>query len=73
MPNVPCAAGAMGYLNKQESNEKLLEAIRAVLDGGRYMSPEITRRLAAQALGTRGADRRSHLPSSPTVNWKSFA
>ena len=48
-------AGAMGYLNKQESNEKLLEAIRAVLDGGRYTSPAMTRRLAAQALGSRGA------------------
>jgi DNA-binding NarL/FixJ family response regulator len=56
-------AGAMGYLNKQESNEKLLEAIRAVLDGERYISPELTRRLAAQALGTRGAteDPTSHL------------
>ena len=45
----------MGYLNKQESNEKLLEAIHAVLNGDRYVSPEITRRLVAQALGSRGA------------------
>jgi DNA-binding NarL/FixJ family response regulator len=44
-------AGAMGYLNKQESNDKVLEAIRTVLSGKRYFSPEITQRLLSQALG----------------------
>jgi DNA-binding NarL/FixJ family response regulator len=44
-------AGALGYLNKQESNDTVLEAIRAVLNGQRYVSPEITRRLVNQALG----------------------
>jgi DNA-binding NarL/FixJ family response regulator len=49
-------AGAMGYLNKQESNEKMIEAIRAGLDGKRYIGPEITRRLTAQALDGRVAN-----------------
>jgi DNA-binding NarL/FixJ family response regulator len=44
-------AGALGYLNKQESNEKMIEAIRTVLSGERFLSPEISRRLINQALG----------------------
>ena len=44
-------AGALGYLNKQESNEKMIEAIRTVLAGQRFLSPEISRRLVEQALG----------------------
>lgn len=46
-------AGALGYLNKQESNEKLIEAIRTVLQGDRYVSAETTQRLVSQALGKR--------------------
>lgn len=45
-------AGAVGYLNKQESNEKMIEAIRTVLAGERFLSPELSRRLINQALGT---------------------
>ena len=45
-------AGAMGYLNKQESSEKMIEAIRTVLAGERFLSPEISRRLISQALGS---------------------
>jgi DNA-binding NarL/FixJ family response regulator len=44
-------AGALGYLNKQESNEKMIEAIRVVLAGERFISPELSRRLLDQALG----------------------
>ena len=46
-------AGAMGYLNKQETNEKLIDAIRVVLNGERYASAEMTQRLVAKALGKR--------------------
>jgi DNA-binding NarL/FixJ family response regulator len=46
-------AGAMGYLNKQESNEKLIEAIRAVLAGQPFFSDKLTRHLIADALGRR--------------------
>lgn len=47
-------AGALGYLNKQVSNEKLIEAIRTVLKGERFLSAQISQRLVAQALGLRG-------------------
>lgn len=50
-------AGALGYLNKQESNKKLIEAIRTVLAGKRFLSPEISRRLIEQALGTSDVTR----------------
>jgi DNA-binding NarL/FixJ family response regulator len=48
-----CRAGALGYLNKQESNEKLIEAIRTVLAGERFLNPTISRRLINQSLGSR--------------------
>jgi DNA-binding NarL/FixJ family response regulator len=50
-------AGALGYLNKQDSGEKVIEAIRTVLRGERYVSPEITQRLVSQALGTKGESK----------------
>ena len=45
-------AGALGYLNKQESNERMIEAIRAVLAGHRFVTPAMSRRLVEQVLGT---------------------
>jgi len=48
-----CRAGAMGFLNKQESSVKLIEAIRTVLAGERFLSPAMTRRLINQSLGVR--------------------
>lgn len=45
-------AGAVGYLNKQESNEKLLLAVRTVLAGERFLSPELAARLINTALGS---------------------
>lgn len=50
-------AGALGYLNKQESNEKMIEAIRTVLAGERFLSPEMSRRLINQALGASDATK----------------
>ena len=50
-------AGALGYLNKQESNDKLIEAIRCVLGGEHYASEELTQRLVSQALGNVGKAR----------------
>ena len=44
-------AGASGYLNKQASREKVVEAIRTVLAGQRYLSRETADRLVGQALG----------------------
>lgn len=45
-------AGASGYLNKQESNDRVIDAIRAVLRGEQYIGHEITQRLVGQALGS---------------------
>ncbi len=50
-------AGALGYLNKQESNEKLVEAIRTVLKGERFLSEELKTKLVASALGKNSADQ----------------
>ncbi len=45
-------AGAMGYINKQEMSEKLIEGIRQVLKGKIYLSPHMTERLLQRAVGT---------------------
>lgn len=44
-------AGALGYLNKQEPDEKVIEAIHTVLHGKRYVSSEIAQKLIDHALG----------------------
>ncbi len=46
-------AGAHGYLNKQDTNDKVIDAIRKVIKGERYMSDEMTQRMVSQALGKR--------------------
>lgn len=40
-------AGASGYLNKESAPEELIKAIRKILSGGRYVSPALAERLAA--------------------------
>lgn len=48
-------AGAQGYINKQELQASVIEAIRSVLRGEVFLSAELTRRLANQVLaGTAG-------------------
>lgn len=42
-------AGAQGYLNKQELQGSVIEAIRAVLRGELYLSAEMMRRFAGRA------------------------
>lgn len=49
-------AGALGYLNKQETNEKLIEAMRTVLRNERYLSEELKTRLVGAALGNTQVD-----------------
>ncbi len=41
-------AGAMGYINKQESVEKVVDAIRHVLRGEIYLSPRMTNHVLAR-------------------------
>ena len=43
--------GAMGYLNKQVSNENLLESVRTVQSGKRFISDALAQRLFDQAVG----------------------
>jgi DNA-binding NarL/FixJ family response regulator len=47
-------AGAHGYVNKQEAQQQVVDAIRVVLRGERYLSAELTQRLVERAVG-RGA------------------
>lgn len=44
-------AGADGYVNKQESTRTILEAIRQVMRGEVYLSPEMAKRLLHAVLG----------------------
>jgi two-component system invasion response regulator UvrY len=44
-------AGASGYLTKESAPERLVEAIRKVSAGGRYVSPTLAERLAVEAAG----------------------
>lgn len=48
-------AGAQGYVNKQEAHKALIDAIRKVLRGEIYLSPQMTQRLIGQAIGGAGA------------------
>jgi len=43
-------AGALGYLNKQESNDNLIAAMRTVLTGQRFVGPELSERLINEGL-----------------------
>jgi len=45
------AAGALGYLNKQEAPNNIIKAIRQVLDGKVYLSEELTERLLGGLTG----------------------
>lgn len=47
-------AGALGYINKRELQGQVLEAIRTVLDGGRYLSEKMTQQLLSQAVNQKG-------------------
>jgi DNA-binding NarL/FixJ family response regulator len=48
-------AGASGYINKQELQGRVVEAMRAVLRGERYLSSAMAQRLIAQAIGSKVA------------------
>ncbi len=48
-------AGALGYINKQELQGKVVEALRTVLRGERYLSTAMAQRLIAQAIGSKAA------------------
>lgn len=41
-------AGAAGYLTKESAADRLVDAIRKIATGGRYISPELAERLASE-------------------------
>ena len=41
-------AGAAAYINKDSAPEELAQAIRRIMDGGRYLSPHLAEKLVAQ-------------------------
>ena len=45
--------GAAGYLNKQSAPDQLIDAIRLVASGKKYISPEVAQELASQVSGER--------------------
>jgi two-component system invasion response regulator UvrY len=48
-------AGAGGYLTKEAASEKLLDAIRKITTGGRFITPDLAERLATELTdGTAG-------------------
>ncbi|MCX7016629.1 MAG: response regulator transcription factor [Candidatus Sumerlaeota bacterium] len=49
-------AGALGYLNKKEAAETILEAIRQVLAGKVYLSPRMTERVMQRLMQGKPAD-----------------
>lgn len=56
-------AGAMGYVNKSASWDVIVDAIRTLLNGRRFVSPELAERLFDQTLGP----RRSRAPGADSV------
>ena len=55
------AAGALGYINKQEAPSKIIKAIQRVLSGKVYVSDEMTERLVDSATGSRKESSQSPL------------
>ncbi len=52
-------AGALGFLNKQESTQHLIDAIRTVLTGRRYVSKQLEDRLIEKAISGEGVGGQS--------------
>ena len=62
MPNAHyCEPGAMGYIMKQEGTEKVVSAIRRILDGRVYVSDDMDSRI----LRTSESRGNPHKPASP--------
>jgi DNA-binding NarL/FixJ family response regulator len=47
--------GALGYVNKAEATELLVDAVRRCLTGKVYLSPEMTERFLQQKVGAKGS------------------
>jgi DNA-binding NarL/FixJ family response regulator len=60
-------AGASGYMNKDVAPDELINAIRKVLAGGRYVSPTLAEKLAMDLSSKDGG-----LPSHETLSEREF-
>ncbi|MFC3914268.1 UvrY/SirA/GacA family response regulator transcription factor [Pseudaeromonas sharmana] len=55
-PTKVMQAGAAGYLTKSSAPDEMIQAIRAVHAGQRYISPEIAQQMALSQFATQDAD-----------------
>jgi len=55
-------AGALGYIDKEQATDKIIDAIRAILAGNIYLSPTMTNSLLQRAVG----DEPAHVLAAPT-------
>ena len=56
-------AGALGYVNKHEATQRIVEAVRQVLDDKVYLSDRMSERLAHRLIGGRGKVERPAVDS----------
>ena len=56
-------AGALGYVNKDQATDKIVEAIRQVLEGKVYLSGEMSAKLLSRVVGGRKPIEQSSLES----------
>jgi DNA-binding NarL/FixJ family response regulator len=54
-------AGAAGYITKNQSPAELMSAVKRVYGGGRYVSPQLGERLAAELFARRSGNGRPRL------------
>ena len=67
------SAGAMGYINKDQATDKIIVAIRRVLEGKVYLSDALAEKMLRRTVG--GAEIKSRtlqLIGSLIANWKCF-
>ena len=66
-------AGALGYINKDQATDKIIEAIRRVLEGKVYLSDAMAEKMLHRAVGG-GREERDHARRStpwPIASWRS--
>jgi DNA-binding NarL/FixJ family response regulator len=56
-------AGALGYVNKQQATQRLIEAIRRVMAGKIYLSPYMTERMLCRSVGSDNYSEKSPIES----------
>ena len=68
-------AGALGYINKDQATDKIVEAIRRVLEGKVYLSDAMAEKLLQRTVGGGPSRVTSSRRSTrwPTASWRSSA